>query len=180
MRSLIAATLLTTAILTGPALAGGNFTLDGKNTTIEFVGTKPGGKHDGGFKTVTGTASATGADATSLKLQVEIDTESLYSDTPKLTQHLKSPDFFSVKAHPKAKFVSTKIAKTGEAYTVTGDLTLLGKTKTITFPATITVSADALTLTSQFAINRQDYGMSYGTGKVNDEVKLKVAVKAAK
>jgi polyisoprenoid-binding protein YceI len=180
MRSMIAATLLSATLLSGTALAGGNFTLDGKNTKIEFVGSKAGGKHDGGFKTVSGIASAAGTDATTLKLDVEIATESLYTDTPKLTLHLKSPDFFSVKEYPKAKFVSSKVAKGAAGYTVTGDLTLLGKTKTISFPADITVGGDGLTLTSSFTINRQDYGMSFGSGKVNDEVKLKVSVKAAK
>jgi len=180
MRRLIAATLVTLALVSGTALAGGTITLNGKNTTVEFVGTKPGGKHEGGFKNVTGTASATGNDATTLKLQVEIDTDSLYSDNPKLTQHLKSPDFFAVKTHPKAKFVSSKVEKAGQDYTVTGDLTLLGKTKTVSFPARITIGGDALMLASQFEINRQDYGMSFGAGKVDDTVKLKVNVKAAK
>ncbi len=180
MRTMIGATLLGVTLLSGTALAGGTFMLDGKNTKIEFTGTKPGGKHDGGFQSLTGTASTIGNDATTLKLEVEIDTTSLYTDTPKLTTHLKSPDFFSVKTFPKAKFVATKVAKADEGYTITGEFTLLGKTKTISFPATIAAGADGLTVSSQFTINRQDYGMSFGTGKVNDEVKIKVAVKATK
>jgi polyisoprenoid-binding protein YceI len=180
MRQWIGALLLGATLLSGTALAGGNFTLDGKNTKIEFVGTKPGGKHDGGFQAVTGSASATGTDPTTLKFEVEIDTTSLYTDTPKLTTHLKSPDFFNVKTHPKAKFASSKVEKAGDGYTVTGALTLLGKSKTISFPAKISVAEGGLTIVSQFDINRQDYGMSFGTGKVNDEVKIKVAVKAAK
>jgi polyisoprenoid-binding protein YceI len=180
MRKMIGMTLLGLVALAGPALAGGTFPLTGKNTKIEFHGTKPGGKHDGGFQNVTGTASINGTDPTTLKVDLDIDTTSLYTDTPKLTQHLKSPDFFSVKTYPKATFVSTKVEKSNTGYTITGNLTLLGKTKTISFPAQIAVAADGLTLTSQFEINRQDYGMNYGTGKVNDEVKIKVAVKAAK
>lgn len=180
MRQLLGALLLGATLVSGTALAGGTFTLDSNNTKIEFVGTKPGGKHDGGFKTVTGTASAEGTDPTTLKLKLDIDTSSLYTDTPKLTQHLKSPDFFAVKTHPTAKFVSTKVAKSGGGYTITGDLTLLGKTKSIAIPAQINVGKSGLTVSSQFEINRQDFGMSYGTGKVNDEVKIKVAVNAAK
>jgi polyisoprenoid-binding protein YceI len=178
MRQLLGALLLGATVLSGTALAGGNFTLDGKNTNITFVGTKPQGKHDGGFKEVHGVATAEGTDASTLKLNLDIDTTSLYTDTPKLTAHLKSPDFFSVKSYPKAKFVSSKVEKSGTGYTITGDLTLLGKTKTITIPADIRVAKGGLNITSQFAINRQDYGMSFGTGKVNDEVKIKVAVKA--
>jgi polyisoprenoid-binding protein YceI len=178
MRHLISAMILGATLLSGTALAGGNFTLDGKNTKIEFTGTKPGGKHVGGFKDLTGTA--TGADATSLKLEVEIDATSMYTDTPKLTNHLKSADFFEVKTYPKAKFVSTKIEKAADGYTITGDLTLHGKTKSISFPAGIKVGAEAVSLSSTFKINRQDFGITYGAGKVDDDVTLKVTVNAKK
>jgi polyisoprenoid-binding protein YceI len=180
LRRMIGALLFGVLLASGSALAGGNITLDGKNTKIEFVGTKPGGKHEGGFKALSGTASVTGTDATTLKLDVEIDTNSLYSDTPKLTTHLKSADFFSVANYPKAKFVVTKVEKAAQGYTITGDFTLLAKTKSISFPANISAGANGLGIASEFTINRQDYGMSFGTGKVNNEVKIKVAIKATK
>src|ERR1043166_2761675 len=96
MRVLIATALVATLGFTGTALAE-TFNLTGKNTKIEFTGTKPKGKHEGGFETVTGKATATAGDPASLKLEVEIETASLYSDNPKLTTHLKSSDFFAVK-----------------------------------------------------------------------------------
>jgi polyisoprenoid-binding protein YceI len=178
MRQWIGALLLGATALASSAIAGGTFALDGNNTKIEFVGTKPGGKHNGGFKSVTGKAS--GAEATDLKLEVEIDTTSMYTDNPKLTNHLKSADFFEVKTYPKAKFVSTKVEKANDGYTVTGDLTLRGKTKSISFPAAIAVAADGVTVKSTFTINRQDFGISFGPGKVDDTVTIKVAVNATK
>src|SRR6202011_1457450 len=69
MRQLLGAVLIGATVLSGTALAGGTFPLTGKNTKIEFIGTKPNGKHDGGFEKVTGTASASG-DAATLKLEV--------------------------------------------------------------------------------------------------------------
>jgi len=78
------------------------------NTKIEFLGTKPGGKHTGGFRKITGTASAKGADPTTLKIAIDIDMNSIYSDDAKLTGHLMSPDFFGVKSNPTSKFVSEK------------------------------------------------------------------------
>lgn len=154
--------------------------LTGDNTKITFVGTKTGGKHDGGFKTVTGSFTVEGTDPTAGKFTVEIDTDSMWTDNEKLTTHLKSADFFEVKQFPKAKFVSTKIAKGEKGYTVTGDLTLHGVTKPVTFPADITLDDKGLTLTSSFKINRNDWGITYGKGKVDDDVALSVAVKAKK
>lgn len=168
------------AALLGTQAFATDFALTGSNTKVEFVGTKPGGKHTGGFAKLDGKGVVEGTDPASLKLDVTIETDSLYSDDPKLTAHLKAPDFFSVKDYPKATFKSTKVEKTAAGYTVTGDLTMLGKTKSVTMPATVTASADALTLKSEFKINKTDWGMTYGKGKIDDEVTLKVSVTAKK
>jgi polyisoprenoid-binding protein YceI len=157
-----------------------DFPLTGSNTEIKFVGSKPQGKHDGGFKTVTGNASVTGTDATTLKITLDIDMNSMYTDTDKLTAHLKSPDFFGVKSNPKSTFVSTKVEKDGADYKVTGDFTMLGQKKSITFPAKISVTDGSVSLTSSFTIDRTKWGMTYGQGKVDNAVKLSVSVNAKK
>jgi polyisoprenoid-binding protein YceI len=166
------------AVILAPMLgSAADFPLTEKNTTVKFLGTKVNGKHEGGFKSVSGTASVTGDDATTLKISLDIDTSSLYSDADKLTNHLKSADFFDVKTNPKSKFVSTKVEKAGDGYKITGDLTLLGKTKAISFPAKISVAADGVTLSSSFTIDRTQWGMTYGAGKIDNDVKLTVNVK---
>jgi polyisoprenoid-binding protein YceI len=172
-------TLVVLVLITAPATADTKVALDGDNTKIKFVGSKADGKHEGGFKTVTGTATATG-DATTLKISIDIDTTSLYSDDMKLTGHLKSPDFFAVKKYPKARFVTTKVASATSGYTVTGDLTMLGKTKSVSFPAKITLGDSAVSLSASFKINRSDWGMTFGKGKVDEAVSLTVSVDARK
>src|SRR5262245_59978769 len=89
--------------------AAGALVINQENSKIEFVGSKPEGKHNGGFQAFLGGIELPGDDVTAAKIAVEIDANSLYSDNPKLTAHLKSPDFFDVKAHPKASFVSTAV-----------------------------------------------------------------------
>ncbi|MFO0970492.1 MAG: YceI family protein [Gemmataceae bacterium] len=149
------------------------------NTKIEWTGTKPGGKHVGGFTKVSGSAEVA-AGAVS-KIALDIDCNSLTSDTPKLTKHLKSADFFEVVNHPKATFVTTKIEAGSDVakatHTITGDLTIRGKTKSIVIPATVSAK-DGLTLSSSFTISKKDFGMTYGEGKIDDAVTIKVSVKA--
>lgn len=179
MRMMIgsAAVLVLSAGLTGAADT--TVALTGDNAKVTFIGSKPDGKHEGGFKKLTGKATVTDGDLTKAKFEVEIDMNSTYSDSEKLTAHLKSPDFFGVKSNPKSKFVSTKVEKAqGGGYTVTGDLTLNGQTKSLSFPATMSLADGTLKLKSDFTINRQDYGMAYGKGKVDDEVKIKLDVEA--
>src|SRR5262245_42197309 len=92
------------ALLAGAAVAADAFKLTGDNTEIKFTGTKKAGKHDGGFKKLTGTATVEGD---KIAIDVEIETESLYSDNDGLTRHLKSGDFFGVKDNPKSTFKTT-------------------------------------------------------------------------
>jgi polyisoprenoid-binding protein YceI len=175
--------LATAALLAASAPAADTkYPITGDNTKLEFVGTKPDGKHEGGFKKLNGTATVTDGKLETLKIEVEIDCDSLYSDEPqgKLTAHLKSPDFFAVKDHPKATFKTTKVEKTDKGYTITGDLTMLGKTKSVTFPASVGLAPDAVLLSTSFMIDRTDWGMNYGKDKIDDKVTIKIAMTAKK
>src|SRR5262245_45059214 len=80
--------------------ADAKFSLTGENTKVEWTGTKKDGKHDGGFKKLSGTATLAGSDPTALKLEVTVETESLWADNRLLESHLKGPDFFDVKTVP--------------------------------------------------------------------------------
>jgi polyisoprenoid-binding protein YceI len=171
---------LAALFVTSAAAADTKYKLDGDNTKLTFVGKKPDGKHEGGFKKLSGTATVPDNDLTKLTVSIEIDTDSLYSDDNKLTAHLKTADFFDVKNHKTATFKSTKVEKTDKLYAVTGELTMLGKAKTITFPASITVNDGGLSVGTSFPIDRTEWGMTYGKGKIEDKVTISIAVTAKK
>lgn len=153
------------------------YRLTDANTKIEFTGTKPGGKHDGGFKKVAGEVVL--SEGAAPRIDLEIDCASLYSDNFMLTWHLKGGDFFNTKKHPKARFTSTSIDRTERGYRITGNLTFLGVTKPVSFPATIT-AGDVIRLNGAVAINRQDFGMTYGKGKIDDLVEVRFNVDTAR
>src|SRR5262245_12333607 len=100
-RMLVAAAVVATLVVAQGITSAASLKFSGETSKIEFVGTKPAnrGKHDGGFKTFTGTIDLPGTDFTQAKVSVEIQADSIYSDTPKLTQHLKTPDFFDVRTY---------------------------------------------------------------------------------
>ena len=169
---------LAVATLAAGNASADNYKLTGENTTVAFVGTKTDGKHTGGFKKLEGTAEV--ADGVLKGLEATIDCASLFSDDEKLTGHLKSPDFFNVKEHATAVVKVTKVEKTAAGYTLSGELTMCGKTGPFEMPATVEAKDGVLTINSDFKIDRTKWGMTYGKGKVNDEVALKVAVSAKK
>jgi polyisoprenoid-binding protein YceI len=160
--------------------AAESYSLSGENTKIEFLGAKKDGTHTGGFKQLSGTATVNGADPTTLTIALTIDMNSLYSDNPKLTAHLKAPDFFEVKRFPNATFKSSGVTKSKEGYTVSGELTMHGQTKPLSFPAQITAGPGGLSLSSKFKLDRNEWGISYGKGMINDDVAMTISLKAGK
>jgi len=163
-----------------PATKGTVLTLTPENSKVEFTGSKVTGKHDGGFKEFAGTIDLVNGKAEESSVMVYIEMGSVYSDDEGLTKHLKSPDFFDVEKFPKATFTSTKIvpdtAKGAGNYTVTGDFNLHGQTKSITFPAKITVTDADVAVETEFSINRKDFGIVYA-GKADDLIRDDVVIK---
>ncbi len=82
----------------------------------------------------------------------------------KLSGHLKSDDFFKVKTYPTSTFEMTSMeAATGDYNSkVTGNLTILGETKSISFNANVNVSDASVSVKSEdFVVNRTDWGLTY-------------------
>jgi polyisoprenoid-binding protein YceI len=169
-----------------PAGAMETFAVDPATSSVGFVGAKITGSHPGKFEKMTGSITLAGGKPEGGKINFEVEIASVKTDSDKLDGHLQSPDFFDAAKFPKATFTSSAIKAGGEkgaSHTVTGELDLHGVKKTISFPATITVTADGATGTSEFSINRKDFGIVY-PGKpddlIKDDVLLKLSLKAHK
>lgn len=153
---------------------------------VTWTGSKVTGKHDGAFATFKGTVELVNGAPEKSKVDVQIETDSLTSDAEKLTKHLKSPDFFDVAAHPKATFLSTEVKRGGDkgaTHTITGNLTIKGISKTITFPATIALNGDATNVDAEFTINRRDFSLNYAgmpNDLIRDDVVIKLLIRAKK
>lgn len=177
------ATTANTATATAPK-QGEVLAINNENSKVSFVGSKVTGKHDGGFNKFAGNINLVNGKAEDSSVTVDIDVASVYTDADGLTKHLQTGDFFDATKYPKATFASTKIAPDASGagkYTVTGDLTLRGVKKSITFPATITISDSDVAVNSEFSINRKDFNILYA-GKaddlIRDDVVLKLDLKA--
>lgn len=101
----------------------------------------------------------------------------------KLNGHLKADDFFGTEKFPTSTLVFKKIAaKSANLYTVTGDLTIKGITKSITFD----LATAANTATTKFMVDRTVYDIRYGSKSffesigdkaIDNEFELAVALK---
>ena len=84
----------------------------------------------------------------------------------KLQGHLMGADFFLTDTFPTSTFEITSVMDTmnGESNTmISGNLTMKGVAKNISFPAKVEISENGVSITSQnFEIDRTDWGLSYG------------------
>jgi len=88
----------------------------------------------------------------------------------KLDGHLKSDDFFGVEKYPTATLVLKKVKATGKnAYDVTGDLTIKGKTDSVSF----SISVYGSKATASLKIDRTKYDVRYGSTSFFDDLKDK-------
>lgn len=168
----------TTPAAPARASATEHLTISSAISTVGFTGAKVTGTHNGSFPTFTGTIDLDPAHIEGSRIAVDIDTTSVTTDTPRLTTHLKSVDFFDVTRFPRATFTSTAIAAggaSGATHTITGNLVLHGVTRAITFPATVTVSPTEVAATAEFVINRREYGIVYA-GMADDLIRDDVAM----
>jgi polyisoprenoid-binding protein YceI len=151
--------------------------LDPAASKFDFQAAKITKTHNGVFKQFSGAVTLIGDDLQSIA--AEVDTASIEADDPKLTGHLKSPDFLDVEKFPKATFKSSHITKKpagGATHEVSGALTLHGVTQEVTFPATVSVTPASVTASGEVRIDRQKFGVIY-PGMPDDLIKNEVVLK---
>jgi polyisoprenoid-binding protein YceI len=123
------------------------------------------------------------------RIEVTLDTGSINTGVAPFDKHLQSKDFFDSATHPTAKFVGDKLGFSGnKVNTVSGTLTLLGKTAPVTLKATNfncytnpIFKREVCGGDFETTIKRSQWGMNYGIAMgIPDDVRLLIQVEAIK
>lgn len=102
-------------------------------------------------------------------VDAQADAASVDTHNEQRDAHLRSPDFFDVATYPTLTFKSTNVEHLGgEDYKVTGDLTMHGVTKSVTFDAEYHGQSNMMGvqragLTAKTKINRKEFGLGWGS-----------------
>jgi polyisoprenoid-binding protein YceI len=180
------------ALVISTSLMAKTYQLDTKSSKLTWTGSKVlvPSKHTGTVDIKSGQVEFGKDGPTSAVVVVDMKTiknedltDAAYNK--KLVGHLRSPDFFDVEKHPEAKLKVTSFKKQGPAsYDLTGDLTIKGTTKPVTFKATTASEKGGLSkISADLEFDRTDFDVRYGSGKffqnlgdkvISDKVQLKV------
>jgi polyisoprenoid-binding protein YceI len=193
IKTLAAATLITIS-----ATAQTNWNVDASHSKLGFAVTHMMvSETEGKFKIYEGKVSSLKSDAdfTGASILFNVDAASINTDDEKRDGHLKSADFFDVAQFPKISFKSTsmKPGKVKGTYTLVGDLTMHGVTKSISLTA---IGASKIVKDpygmERYAfkvigsINRKDFGLAWnalieaGGVAVSETVRLDFNVEITK
>jgi len=156
---------------------GQQINLDLTNSVVGFIGSGVGKEHPGTFNLKEGYVNVSNGKITGGKFIIDIKSlavsqpEEIYQTM--LLPHLLSPDFFDAEKFPEATFEITNVSaptatedlSEAGAVNVSGNLTLKGVTKNITFPAVVKVADKAIKGRAEFEIDRTQWEMHYGNDK---------------
>lgn len=148
--------------LLADATLAGDWTLDEAKSTIGLRSKVMAGliPVKGAFGQVTGRGTVSPAGEVSGT--VTVAAASIETGNAKRDKHLRSGDFFEADTFPYITFSVDRLQPSSQGVTVTGQLTVRGRTRPVTFPATVSVfGSGEVWLDAEVQVNRADFGLTW-------------------
>ena len=173
----------------------GTYNFDKAHSFIQFTVNHNGlTQVPGFFRDFTGAVNFDAKDINKSTVEFTAKTTSIDTGVAARDNHLRTKDFFEVDKYPEITFKSTQIEKKGKNWMMTGDFTMRGVTKSITFPFQIVgwlpvtdKSGGKMGIAAETIINRRDFGVNWGSNipgtsipVVSDSVKISLQIDAGK
>lgn len=173
-RYMIAAFAAASMAATGIAFAQ----VDAAKSTITATSKQMNVPVEGAFKKFDAKVSFDPAKPSAGSAQLNVDIGSYDLGDDSYNEQVRGKDWFDAKTYPRATFTSSSIAPAGaNKYTVTGTLTIKGKSQNVSFPMTVTSQAGTQTFDGALPISRLKFDVGTGewkdTSTVADEVTIK-------
>jgi len=140
----------------------------------------------GRFDDIAGACTIDPNDPTKCTFEMTITTTSVNTNVAKRDEDLRSPNFFDVKQFPDITFKSTAVKKVEGGLEATGNFTLHGVTKAITFTlaggqrAEFPKGTQRVGYFTELKLKRAEYGMATMIPDVGDEVRIFISLEAMK
>lgn len=111
-------------------------------------------------------------------VNVSVDVSTINTAIDARDKDLQKETYFNADKYPTINFISTEIKSTNNSYTVTGNLTIKGITKAVSFPFTVTPSGNGYLFEGKFSINRLDFSVGGNSMVLGDNVDVTLKVQA--
>ncbi|BAV07331.1 Polyisoprenoid-binding protein YceI [Filimonas lacunae] len=151
-------------------MATTTFDISSAQSTIDWVGRKVTGAHNGTILLKQGTLTFADGLLTGGRFAIDTTAITILDVTDPATNaqfagHLASDDFFNSAQYPEAVFQVTIAEPRGDdSYHVTGELTIKGITHAISFDVQLQHNSNGVTASGKITIDRTKYGMKFRSG----------------
>lgn len=187
LKKTLAALAMGTALLTAGQAMAADYVIDkeGQHAFVDFKISHLGYSYiNGTFKDWKGTFTWDAAKPEDTKIDVTLQTASVFTNQAERDKHISSKDFLDVEKFPTATFKSTSVKPTGknaegkDTADVTGDLTLHGTTKPVVIKAVFNGEGKdpwggyRAGFSGTTTINRQDFAKMMDLGPASNELTL--------
>jgi polyisoprenoid-binding protein YceI len=156
------------------AFTTANFSPVDSQDAVTFVIKNFGINTKGSLNGLKGTIKWDAANPSASEINATVDVKTLNTGIEMRDKDLKEGTYFDYDKYKTISFVSTAVTATN----ITGNLTIKGVTKSISFPITVTPAGKGYLFEGSFTINRLDYGVGGGSMVLSDKVAVTLKVQA--
>ncbi len=152
-----------------PGKKAATYNVNVGKSILSWNGKKVTGEHSGNIKLENGQLVVDGNKLTGGTFSFDMTSITCTDLTDpgynaKFIGHMKSEDFFNVAKYPTATYKITKVTpKGGDAYDISGNMTIKGITNAVTFPATVKMSGNTVMADGKATLDRTKYDIRYGS-----------------
>ncbi len=190
-RLVLVALALALASASVATAAPATYKIDQNHTEVGFDVKHFFTKVHGNFKEFSGTIVFDPAEVKNIRIDASAKTASVFTNNDRRDGHLRGADFFAADSFPTISFKSTSVKASGkDKYKITGDFTLRGVTKVVTFDGeflgagSVGAMGTKAGFTATTVINRKEYGVNWnktldqGGMMLGDDVTITLAIEA--
>jgi polyisoprenoid-binding protein YceI len=186
LASVFAVAVVCSFAAVSPAQAADEYTVDGVHSSVTFKASHLGlAWVHGRFDEFSGNFTID-EDPAKCAFSLSIKAETIDTNNVKRNEHLQAPDFFNVKQFPVLAFKSKEVKAIKDGYEVTGDLTMHGVTKSVSFKLTGGKKAEfppkvqRTGFSTELTLKRSEYGMDKMLDAIGDEVGISISLEGTK
>jgi polyisoprenoid-binding protein YceI len=188
MRRLGLVVLVLIVLVASTARAADTYAVDPVHSSVSFMISHAGISYiHGRFDDFTGNFTIDKSDPAKSSFELSIKVDSVDTNNKKRDEHLRAPDFFNAKQFPVLTFKSTKVKAVEGGYEVSGDLTLHGVKKPVTFTlkggdktVEFPKGMQRLGFIGSTVIKRSDFDMKAMLEALGDDVHITFGVEGVK
>ena len=174
-------------VVASPAIAAPapSWTVDKTRSQVAFVASMSGQAINGSFRRFDAKIAFDPANLTGSSVVAVINTASAATGDKSRDDSLPTPDWFNVKAFPRATFTSRSFKSLGgNRYQAAGTLTIRGVARPVVLPFQLAINGNAAQMRGTLTVDRRWFGVGEGQFASADTVaagvKINIAINARK